>query len=100
MSGHDKGTWQCKGAWSVTVMVVGKQDSVVPSQCKLRLPRMALILGSTSAVCQNDTVMLKFRAVSHTKTDNLTNTSYRNPKEDCNLINNCHQNLKTYLLGN
>jgi hypothetical protein len=81
-------------------MVVEKSDSIVPSQCKLRLPRMVLIFGFTSAACRNDTVMLKVRAVCFTKTDNLTNTSCRTPKEVCNLINNCHQNLKTYLLGN
>jgi hypothetical protein len=81
-------------------MVVGKWDSIVLSQCKLRLPRMVFIFGFTSAVCTNDTVILKFRAVCSTKTDNLTNTSCRNPKEVCNLINNCLQNLKTYLLGN
>jgi len=52
----------------VLVMVVEKWDRIVSSQCKLRLPRMAL-LGSTSTVCRNDTVILKIRAVCSTKMD-------------------------------
>jgi hypothetical protein len=68
--------------------------------CMLRLPGMALLLGFTSAVCRNDSVIWIIGAVCSTKIDNLTNTLYRNTKEVCNLIKNCHQNLKTYLLEN
>jgi hypothetical protein len=75
-------------------MVVEKQDRTVLSQCKLRLPRMALF-GCASTVCMNDTVILKIRAVYSTKMDSLTDTPCRNWKEVCNLINNHHQNLKT-----
>ena len=75
-------------------MVVGKWDRIMSSQCKLRLPRTAL-LGFTSTVCRNDTLILKIRAVCSTKTDCLTNTPRRNRKEVCNLINSRCGNQKT-----